>query len=207
MDIRYYNTQLRIQHALIECIKEKPFNALKNKDIIEKAEVSSRTFYQHFSDKNDVLSKTEVYLADGLQEALEKDRESLINLEKIPSPEEVSELAEESFRYTIDYCSKWKNEAKILLSDNGDLHFLELIRKISEAEFTIRFKYLFPEEYRQKTSFGEIPTELMLKIYVGGIVDTIIFWLKNYDIMSPKQVRTILGKVQLMSPVQLIMQK
>ncbi|WP_265483142.1 MULTISPECIES: TetR/AcrR family transcriptional regulator [unclassified Lactobacillus] len=207
MDIRYYNTQLRIQHALIECIKEKPFNTLKNKDIIEKAQVSSRTFYQHFSDKNDVLAKTEIYLVNGLQEALEKDREILRNLQEIPSPEEISKLAEDSFRYTIEYCSKWKDEAKVLLSDNGDLHFLELIRNISETEFIVRFKYLFPEEYQKRKKFGEIPTELMLKIYIGGIVDTIIFWLKNYDIMSPKQVRTILGQVQLMSPVQLVMQK
>lgn len=207
MDIRYYNTQLRIQHALIECINEKPFSALKNKDIIEKAQVSSRTFYQHFSDKNDVLSKTEAYLVDGLQQALEKDRQILVNLKHVPSPEEISKLAEESFRYTIEYCGKYKVEAKILLSENGDLHFLELIRKVSETEFTVRFKYLFSDEYRQRKSFGEIPTELMLKIYVSGIVDTIIFWLKNYDMMSPRQVRTILGKVQLMSPVQLVMQK
>ena len=207
VDIRYYNTQLRIQHALIECIKEKPFSILKNKDIIEKAEVSSRTFYQHFSDKNDVLVKTESFLLNGLQEALEDDRKILENLKKIPSPEEINDLAEESFRYTIDYCNKWKNEARILLSDNGDLHFLESIRKISENELMRRFKYLFPDEYRHQKTFDGIPAELMLKIYVGGIINTIIFWIRNDDVMSPKEVRQIIGKVQLLSPIELVMQK
>lgn len=207
MDIRYYNTQLRIQHALIECIKEKPFNALKNKDIIEKAEVSSRTFYQHFSDKNDVLVKTETFLLDGLQEALEKDRKVLANLKEIPSPEEINDLSEESFRYTVDYCNNWKSEAKALLSNNGDLYFLESIRKISENELMRRFKYLFPKEYRYRKTFDGIPAELLLKIYVGGIINTLIFWIRNNDLMSPKEVRRIIGEVQIKSPIQLVRQK
>ena len=55
MDFRLYNTRVRIVAGMLTCMKEKPFGKLKDKDIIAKAQVSSRTFYHYYKDRNNLL--------------------------------------------------------------------------------------------------------------------------------------------------------
>lgn len=57
MDIRQYSTNNRIIAGLIACMNEKPFRTLTNKAIIDKAEVSPRTFYRYYKDKNELLDR------------------------------------------------------------------------------------------------------------------------------------------------------
>lgn len=49
------NTKKYISDAFIELIKEKPFDKITVKDIIEYSQISRSTFYNHFSDKYDII--------------------------------------------------------------------------------------------------------------------------------------------------------
>lgn len=70
MDLRQYNTINRIIGGLIDCLHTKPFRELTNKEIIMEAEISSRTFYRYYVDKNELLDRLEAKLIKGLKKAL-----------------------------------------------------------------------------------------------------------------------------------------
>ena len=46
---------LRIRKALIELLKERPFDDIQVKDIVDQAAIARATFYLHFSSKEEVL--------------------------------------------------------------------------------------------------------------------------------------------------------
>lgn len=50
------NTKNRIADALVELIEEKPLAKITINDIVSRAKVGRRTFYNHFCDKNDLIS-------------------------------------------------------------------------------------------------------------------------------------------------------
>lgn len=207
MDIRVYSTKNRIKAGLIKCIEQKPFKELLNKDIIAASEVSSRTFYQYYSDKNELLSDIETELITGLKQALAKDREILVKLDHVPDQKEIMNLAEAAFKNTIDYCADVKKMARVLLSDNGDISFLRMIKATSEQEFITRIQYLFGINQHKKLQDVDVPVQMILQIYVGTIVNTIIYWLRYDDSLSPREIRKVIGEVQVMSPFELLTSK
>ena len=75
------NTKNNLITALLSCLEDKSVHELKVKDIIDKAGVSTRTFYQYYSDVNDLLRDTEdSFIAEYLKN-VEKDRDSLGDLD------------------------------------------------------------------------------------------------------------------------------
>lgn len=196
MDIRVYGSKRRIVDGLFDCLKEKPLKEVLNQDIIKKAEISSRTFYRYYSDKNEIVDEFEKAFIDGLNEALEKDREVLANLDHKPNKEEIFELADVAFQNTLKFCIPFKEQGKIMLSKNGDIKFLWMIREAAEAEFGKRKKMLYGENVTSNP--------FIERLYVGEIILTIETWLSYDDELSPQQIRTLIGQVQVMSPAELL---
>lgn len=196
MDLRIYDTKNRIVTGLFACMKEKPLKDILNKDVIDEAQISSRTFYRYYSDKYAVLEEFEQEFINGLTKALEKDRESLSNLDHIPTKEEIYQLADSAFQHTLEFCIPYMRYGKILLSKNGDINFIWLIRETAEAEFEKRKKFLYGDHTEANS--------LIDKLYVGELISTIETWLLYSDDFSPKQIRTLLGEVQVLSPAELL---
>lgn len=103
VDIRITNTKNRIQQGLLKCMAEKPFREIYSRDVIAKAEISSRTFYHYYSNKNEVLDDTEDELIQGLKKAMEADRKDIRKLDHLATNEEIIERFETAFRETVDY--------------------------------------------------------------------------------------------------------
>lgn len=59
MDIRITNTKNNLVAALLTCLEEKSLRELKVKDIIKVSGVSTRTFYQYYSDVNSLVNDVE----------------------------------------------------------------------------------------------------------------------------------------------------
>lgn len=54
-DQRVLRTRDRLGDAIMELLVEKPFDQITVQEILERAEVSRSTFYQHYRDKNDLF--------------------------------------------------------------------------------------------------------------------------------------------------------
>ena len=62
-DLRVRRTCNRLGTALLELIVEKPVNDVTVQDVLDRAGVGRSTFYQHYSDKDDLLvSQLEMFL-------------------------------------------------------------------------------------------------------------------------------------------------
>ncbi|MCM3871633.1 MAG: TetR/AcrR family transcriptional regulator [Pyrinomonadaceae bacterium] len=55
MDARVRRTRDRLGDALVELMQEKPFDAIKVQDVLDRAGVGRSTFYVHYRDKDDLL--------------------------------------------------------------------------------------------------------------------------------------------------------
>ena len=114
-DIRVQNTKNNLIAALLSCLEDKSFHKLKVKDIIDKAGVSTRTFYQYYSDVNDLLRDTEDGFITEYLKNVEKDRDSLGDLDLDVPFEDQLETILNATKNTIEFCYAHKKEIQLLL--------------------------------------------------------------------------------------------
>lgn len=206
VDIRITNTKNRIQQGLLKCMAEKPFREIYSRDVIAKAEISSRTFYHYYSNKNEVLDDTEDELIQGLKKAMEADRKDIRKLDHLATNEEIIERFETAFRETVDYWILNRTTFLTLLSENGDIGFLKKIYDATEKEFLIRTRITYGSDKKIKENKNFF-FKVAIKNYVSSIICTISYLLQYGDKLSPLEMRKIVGKIHVNSPVKLIQDK
>lgn len=118
-DRRVRRTKQLIKQSLIELMHEKPFKDITVKDITERADLNRGTFYLHYVDIYDLLSKIEDETLQAIEEMM-LDYRCKINM---PS---CYELLDELFSY---------------IEDNRDL-FEVLLHSQSEGIFLNKLQYL-----------------------------------------------------------------
>ncbi len=198
MDTRQHDTQGRIIHGFIQCIKEKPVREITNKDIYMKAEVTYQTFFRYYSDKNELLDELEDFLISELQLAQKNDREILTKLKHEPSEDDILSLSASEFKNTLSFCDKYQTALRALLSPNGDLLFVRRIQNVAEREFLIRARYF------SKSRKLSVKESLFIRTYVTQVITLIENWLFFSDDISQKNITEIIGKVQIMSPIEIL---
>src|SRR6266852_6003067 len=73
-DPRKRRTKSRLSEALVELVKEKPFDDISVQNVIDRAEVGRSTFYTHFRDKEDLFQKDWERFLDMLAQQIEWDK-------------------------------------------------------------------------------------------------------------------------------------
>lgn len=184
-------------------MQEKPFREIYSRDVISKAEISSRTFYHYYSNKNEVLDDTENELISGLKKVMEEDRKGIKSLDHLATNEEVIHNFVENFKKTIDYCIANKQMILTLLSENGDIVFLKRLYEITENEIIARTKQAYGPNRRIKQNH-KLTFSIALKNYVSSVVNIISHLLQYGDNLSPREMRIIIGKTQVNSPIDLM---
>lgn len=191
--------------ALLDCMKEKSYDDVLNKDIIAKAGISSRTFYHYYSDKNSILSEIETEILNGLKEANEADYQNVTQVNQQITDSFNLELAEKEFKHLIDFCASVKDMTNVLLSPHGDINFLAKVRMVAKVETKRRLDFLFKNNFLDIEKKAEIPAPIIMNVYAGTIVETVVTWLQTDNDLAPSQVRRILGEVQNKSPMELLL--
>lgn len=101
---RFRETEIRMQSAMLELMKNVEFDKITVKKICEKAKVNRSTFYAHFIDIYDMLDKMEVEL-----------RRELLDSYSSGSKEEYQIFSEKSFIRFLSHIKKHKYFYKINL--------------------------------------------------------------------------------------------
>lgn len=204
MDIRSEATKNRIKLALIKCMEDAPYANISNIDIIKKAEISSRTLYKHYKNKDEILKEIEDELIEQLKEANEEDSKAVFQIKHKLSNEENLELAKEEFKHLTAFCESIKGISQILLSPNGDINYLNRIHDLSVAETKKRLKYLIKNNLIETSDDAMIPCDMVITTYAEVIVNIIITWLRYDTDLTVSNIRRILGLVQIKSPSDLL---
>lgn len=189
VDIRIQNTKSNLISALLTCLEEKRINELKVKDIIKTAGVSSRTFYQYYSDVNSLLKDAEdTFITDYLK-SVEKDRENLADIDLNLPVQEQLEAVLNSTKNTISFCFERKKEIQVLLSDNGDIRFYNLIFKAGCDEFIKRMGEMNDIENLKMTEKEQMKLTISVQVFVHSMIGLIRVLLNYSDRLSPYDVR------------------
>ncbi|WP_339315914.1 TetR/AcrR family transcriptional regulator [Paenibacillus sp. FSL R10-2734] len=193
LDLRVIRTKESIRQALVELINEKGFDALTVKDITTKANINRGTFYAHYQDKFDLMTKCE--------EEIMLDM-STITKQKYPSVIAALETDSETlmpFSFTVslfEYLNLNSGFMKAVLGPKGDL------------TFQTRWK-----EFMWKTLYGNNPTAFMkeenllvpgqyLAAYMGtAIIGVIQKWLESGTKESPLEMARILTTLTVNGPL------
>lgn len=196
MDIRVTNTKNRLVEALLTCLEEKSVYELKVKDIIEVSGVSTRTFYQYYADVNSLVADVNSLVADvendfieGYKDSIRRDRESLANIDMTLPTQDQLKAVLSATKNTISYCFDHKREIQLLLSDNGDIRFYNLIFDTSCDEFFERINSMDDSQGIKLTGKERIAMLIDVQVFINSMIDLVRVLLNYSDRLSPYDMR------------------
>lgn len=119
-DRRTRRTQKLIRDNFIDLMKQKPINEITIQEITDKADINRRTFYLHFTDIYDLLSKTEDYVMDHFAQMLQEF--------EVPSDNEI--VGTQFFRTVMAYIGE--NQKMIgVLCQNPDSKLMQKLIELT----------------------------------------------------------------------------
>ena len=173
-DRRVRRTKQLIKQSLIELMHEKPFKDITVKDITERADLNRGTFYLHYVDIYDLLSKIEDETLQAIEEMM-LDYRCKINM---PS---CYELLDELFSY---------------IEDNRDL-FEVLLHSQSEGIFLNKLQYLIKTMGLDLMNMIYKDTSrphycYFLSVVLNGVLGVTEQWFNNGMDMSSTEMATMI---------------
>ncbi|MBM7839633.1 AcrR family transcriptional regulator [Alkalihalobacillus xiaoxiensis] len=156
----------------MDLLKEKTITAVTVKEICELADINRSTFYSHYFDQYDLLSK--------ISEEVVADMYETLNEYSFKKNEEALQMTEK----IMEYVAEKSDICQILLSDNGDSTFKK--RVIHLTKNFIMEKWI--DEHQLE---GEL-SEYIPLLVVSGAIDAIESWLKNGMNESPQEMATVI---------------
>lgn len=157
-DLRVRKTHKLLCNALFELLQEKPFEDIKLNEICDRSMVHKTTFYNHFSDKYELL------------------KYAILELQK----ELISDIANNEEENLVEY---YCNIAKLYMEhmkENSKLYssFLNYNKdSISVDIFYNNFKQDIENKLSNKSVL--IPKNYISNYYVSGVFSLILEWFKN----------------------------
>lgn len=167
---KYFNTAVKMDLALIDLLKKKPFEYITVREICETAGVNRSTFYLHYETVGDLLQETARYLLDDFLSYFSADTKSVaLNLRDC----ELSELVFIREKYLSPYLTYIKDHREVFataLLHNRTFGFEDVYKRMFENIFSpILDRFRYPE------AFGKY----VMMYYLNGINAIVLEWLKN----------------------------
>lgn len=163
IDLRVVKTHKALYEALIYLLKEKEYEEIKVSDLCQKALINRSTFYAHFNDKYDLLDSFLKDLKQSLIEELEENK-------KIGN---IREYYLELIKVFINHIDNNKDTYKSIIINNRNSIILDMLYDTIKNDCKKRVaKFSTPLK-------KEIPDDIVIEFYLGGIVNLGISWINN----------------------------
>lgn len=174
VDRRVKYTRMVLKESLMKLLNEKPINTITVKELCALADVNRSTFYSHYSDQYDLLSKIEEEIIHDMNDTLmsynvTQNEDALVMIEKI-----------------VEYIAANSDSCRILLSENGDPSFRNRLMMIAHD-------YTMKTSMNQNMIIDEEMTEYASWFAVSGSIHVLESWLKNGMNKSPKQMAEMIN--------------
>lgn len=171
-DRRIKRTKKALREALTTLMMKKNFKDITIKELTDLADVNRGTFYLHYLDIYDLLEKIEQEMFEQFRSVI--DKYSIEELTQNPYP---------LFIEIYQFISNNSDMCIVLLSENGDIAFLEKLKNI------VRHKGLKDWMYIRKDTKEADHTnyEYFYAFIVSGCIGLISSWLENNRRESPEE--------------------
>ncbi|MGN1400470.1 MAG: TetR/AcrR family transcriptional regulator [Bacillus sp. (in: firmicutes)] len=192
MDLRVLRTKEAIQNALIELIEEKGFESITVKDITNQAKINRGTFYAHYQDKFDLMSKCQESILNDMQDIITENLPKTI-VEIGSSDTSLKPIS--SAIAIFDYLNKNSRLMKAMLSLSGDLSFQTKMKDFM-------WKALFEENPNVLINEKDllVPGEYLSSYIASAHLGVIQKWLNNGMKENPQEMAEILSTITIKGP-------
>lgn len=191
-DLRVIRTKESIRHALVELINEKGFDAITVKDITTRARMNRGTFYAHYQDKFDLMTRCEEEIM------LDMSRLTKQNYPSVIAALEVDSQTLTPFSFTIslfEYLHKHSGFMKAVLGPRGDLSFQTKLK-------TFMWETLYgnnPNAFVKEENLL-VPGQYLAAYMGTAIIGVIQQWLESGAKESPQEMARILTTLSVNGP-------
>jgi len=201
MDIRIVNTKNRIQGGLINVLGENPLYEVKDKEIIEAAQISAASYYKYYSDKSAVLKDLENTLFKEYKEALSDDTKSWLTLNHGPNKKEVASRIKSGINELVSYFFKRQDIILALISKNGDPAFrFNLIDLTSHIIRRMIFRYFQVYGQSGRLKGKEFELGILSQRFACSFLGSLFIGIRHSDRMSSNDVKQLIIDTILKSP-------
>lgn len=172
-DRRVKYTKMVLRESLLEILQEKPISRISVTEICQVAEVNRGTFYAHYADPYELLTKIENDLYQELEGALAQETargdvdELLVNIMGV-------------LDHNRDMC-------RIILGEHGSAQFIDSVLGMARP--------FFMSEWACKKGVPEGTADYIYRYLSVGSVDVIRYWLLNDDARSRDEVVHIISGI------------
>lgn len=177
---RGQETHRQLTAVLMQLILEKGYPQVTIKDITERAGIDRTTFYLHFSDKEDLLIKSQLHLIDELVNSIRMDQAPLSGV-----------------LMTFEHMAKHVDQYRVLLQLEGSTVPSQMLH-----DYIVRSVKPIIEQRLRENDFPEAAadTDLIANFITGALRSTARWWLQSGmpyppDEMTRRFVQLALGGI------------
>lgn len=176
-DRRIQKTRMALHEALINLMRERPYESIMVKHILDRANVGRSTFYMHYRDKDELLLAGIGHLQSHLQEAQHNAKSTAKN-----NCDRVIGFSLAMFEHAYDHQDVYRTlvggKAWLVIRGKMEDMIVQIIKKEAKSYF------------KQKET-TDIPFELFAQT-IGSIFWSVsTWWLDHKKPMTPERINSI----------------
>lgn len=180
LDRRVVRTRQLLRDALMKLILEKGYDAVTVQDITDEANLGRATFYLHYQDKEDLLSRSLAEIYDELVTRLEPlDWQHLLAEQQSPSLIAFQHAAENRDLY------------RVLLRGQGATLIVRRIQQYIAGVVVQQFSHL------PLTQSQPVALELVANHIAGSLIAMLTWWLENDTPHPPEYMAQVFSQLTL----------
>lgn len=188
-------TKDHIKRHFLELMAKSGIEKLTVVTLVEEADINRGTFYKYYRDKYDVLEEIEEALFLGYWTIMEE--KVPINLNKMlqtASQSVLQSFLAEQFATVTHYFSEHRGLLKILLSENGDPHF---VKKVEGSYVNFIKAKLSIMEIADRHTYESI-------FFLRGVIAVIEEWILVDGQETPDDIAQLLARGFFTSPMEMM---
>lgn len=170
-DLRIIKTKKALYEALLELMKDKTFEEIKVSEICDRALVNRSTFYAHYTDKYELL----VDLFDDLK------RNLLSTLKTNENAVNTKEYFMELLKLLINHIDDKRKVYSSILVNNRNSIVMDIMLDVVDKDIKERFD-------SNKGFVSDVPSEIIIKFYLGAILSIGVEWLRDNSKYSKEEI-------------------
>lgn len=176
IDRRIKYTKMLLKDSLVELMREHTISKISVKMLCEKADINRSTFYAHYTDQFDLLSKLEQEVIAEFKKQIEKHEFQDHNAETVQGLNDI-----------LMYISQNADLFTVLLSENGDPNFQREIMILAQQK-TIAERY-------NNRCLDDRKLEYLQSFVIAGALIIIQKWLQDGMIESTETIADFISRL------------
>lgn len=177
-DLRIIKTRNALREALVTLMKDKQFEEIKISDICDTALVNRSTFYAHYEDKYELLVDIIDSLKINLLDDLDKNKKIL----------NTKEYYIELIKLLLNHINDKKDIYTKVLINNHNSILMDILEDAVMKDTTKKIR-------KKQIKTGDIPANIFIKYYLGGVANVCIEWLNNQNTYTENEIISYLEKL------------